>query len=170
MPPLGSPNYLLALGTSPNQLAFYAFHVDWATPANSTFTGPTNLTTTAFTEACSGGTCIPQLGTTQKLDSDADRLQMRLAYRNFGEHESPVTTHAIKVGTSSGVHWYELRSPATVPVIFQEGTIAPDTSYRWIGSAAMDRNGDIAVGYSVSSSTLNPRSATLGVSPRMRRA
>src|SRR5215472_4528704 len=78
-PPVGSPNYLLALGASANQLAFWKFHVDFATPANSTLTGPTTLATAAFTEACGGGTCIPQAGTAQQLDSLADRLMYRLA-------------------------------------------------------------------------------------------
>src|SRR5438105_4310028 len=87
LPPAGAPNPVVALGASANQLAFWRFHVDWTTPANTTFTGPTTLATAAFSEACAGGTCIPQSGTSQKLDSLADRLMYRLAYRNFGDHE-----------------------------------------------------------------------------------
>ena len=71
-----------------------------ATPANTTFTGPTNIPVAAFAAACSGGTCIPQSGTDQQLDSLADRLMYRLAYRNFGNHESLVVNHSVQVGTA----------------------------------------------------------------------
>ena len=154
-PPAGSPNYVLGFGT--NSLQLWKFHVDWATPANSTFAGPATIATAAFSPACSGGgTCIPQSGTTQKLDSLADRLMYRVAYRNFGDHESLVLNHSVTAGTSVGVRWYELRSPNGTPAIYQQGTYAPDGSYRWMGSAAMDRNGDIGLGFSVSSASLHP--------------
>src|SRR6266404_8551392 len=87
LPPAGEPNWIVGLGANLNQLAFWKFHVDFATPGNTTFTGPSTLATAAFSEACSGGTCIPQSGTTQRLDSLADRLMFRLAYRNLGDHE-----------------------------------------------------------------------------------
>src|SRR5205823_2032814 len=73
-PPAGSPNYLVGLGTTSSTLAFWKFHVDWATPANTTLTGPTAISVASFAQACSGGTCIPQSGTSQRLDSLADRL------------------------------------------------------------------------------------------------
>src|SRR5947209_15773994 len=154
-PPAGSPNYILGYGT--NSLQLWKFHVDWATTANSSLTGPTNIPVAAFTPACSGGgTCIPQSGTTQQLDSLADRLMYRLSYRNFGDHESLVVNHSVVAGSSVGVRWYELRNPNGAPTVYQQGTYAPDSSYRWMGSAAMDHNGDIALGYSVSSSSLVP--------------
>src|SRR5260370_30807031 len=87
LPPAGAPNYVLALGANPNQLAFWKFHVDWTTPGNSTLTGPSTLAVPSFTESFRAGTCIPQPGTTQQLDSLADRLMDRFAYRNFGDHE-----------------------------------------------------------------------------------
>ncbi len=83
----------------------------------------------------------------------------RLAYRNFGDHEAMVVNHAVSTGNKkpSGIRWYELRSPGTGTFsIFQQGTFAPDSSWRWMGSAAMDKLGNIAVGYSVSSSTMHP--------------
>lgn len=156
-PPPGSPNYYLALDT--NALDLWAFHVDFATPANSTFTGPTAIPVTAFTQACNGGACIPQSGTNNILDSLGDRLMYRLAYRNFGDHESLVVNHSVQVNSTTrqtGVRWYEIRDPGGTPTLYQEGTFAPDASFRWMGSIAMDRLGDIAVGYSVSSSTLHP--------------
>jgi hypothetical protein len=156
-PPAGSPNYVLALGASANQLAFWKFHVDWNTPGNSRLTGPTSIATGAFSEACAGGgTCIPQPGTPQQLDSLADRLMFRLAYRNFGDHESLVANHSVAAGSSTGVRWYEIRSPGTTPVIFQQGTFAPDSNFRWMGSIAMDQSGNMALGYSISGSGLYP--------------
>ncbi len=155
VPPTGAPNYVLSFGT--NSLLLWKFHVDWATPGSSTFTGPTTIPVAAFSPACSGGgTCIPQSGTSQRLDSLADRLMYRLAYRNFGDHESLVINHSVTAGSSVGVRWYELRSPSTTPTVYQQGTYAPDSSYRWMGSAAMDRNGDIGLGFSVSSSSRHP--------------
>src|SRR5262249_10982648 len=104
LPPAGSPNYVLGLGTTNTTLAFWKFHVDWATPANSTFTGPTNLTVAAYAEACGTvGTCIPQVGTSQQLDSLGDRMMHRLAYRNLGDHEALVTNHSVVAGSSVGV-------------------------------------------------------------------
>jgi len=157
-PPAGAPNYIVGLGSAANQLAYWKFHVDFTTPANSTFTGPTTLATAAFTEACAGGTCIPQSGTTQQLDSLADRVMFRLAYRNFGDHEALVTNHSVTAGSSTGVRWYELRPAAATRnlSIFQQGTYAPDASFRWMGSIAMDQTGNMALGFSVSSSTLKP--------------
>ncbi len=153
-PPAGSPNYLLYFGT--NNLNLYKFHVDFNTPSNSTFTGPTVITVAAFSPLCAGGTCVPQPGTTQKLDSLADRLMYRLAYRNFGTHESLVVNHSVVAGSSGGVRWYEIQNPSGTPVVAQQSTFAPDSSYRWMGSVAMDQAGDMALGYSVASSSLNP--------------
>jgi hypothetical protein len=154
-PPAGSPNYFLNFGS--NSLNLWQFHVSWTNPSSTTLTGPTNIAVAAFSEACSnGGTCIPQLVTpSQRLDSLGDRLMYRLAYRNFGDHEALVVNHSVTAGSSVGVRWYEIRSPAT-PTVYQQGTYAPDSSYRWMGSIAMDKVGDIAVGYSVSSSSMHP--------------
>ncbi|HEY7781128.1 MAG TPA: hypothetical protein VIC85_13020 [Ktedonobacterales bacterium] len=154
-PPAGAPNYMVALDTT-TSLALWKFHVDWTTPGNSTFSGPTSLPVASYAEACGGGTCIPQSGTTQQLDSLADRVMYRLAYRNFGSYESLVVDHAITAGSSVGMRWYEIRSPNTSPTIFQSGTYAPDSSYRWMGSIAEDQSGDMAMGYSVSSGSLHP--------------
>jgi hypothetical protein len=154
-PPGGTPNFFLNFGT--NSVNLWKFHVDWANPASTTLTGPTSIAVAPFTAACNGGICIPQLGTSQKLDSLADRLMYRLAYRHFADHDALVVNHAVATGTgNAGVRWYELRSPAGTPFVFQQGTFAPDSSYRWMGSIAMDQSGGIALGYSVSSSGMNP--------------
>jgi len=158
-PPAGSPNFYLNFGS--NSLNLFRFHVDFANTANSTFTGPINIPVAAFTEACSGGTCIQQPSTSQKLDSLADRLMYRLAYRNRSGTESLMVNHSVFVSGNrksqvDGVRWYEIRSPSGTPVIFQQGTYSPDSNSRWMGSIAMDKVGDIALGYSVSSSSLFP--------------
>jgi len=95
----------------------------------------------------------------------------RLAYRNFGDHEALVANHSIKAtGTGnavSAVRWYEIRSPGSSPVVFQQGTVGGGTSpiARWMGSLAMDKNGDIALGYSKSSSTVKPSIEYVGRIP-----
>jgi len=160
-PPAGSPNFFLNFGS--NSLNLWKFHADFATPANATLTGPTNIAVATFTPACNGGgTCIPQPSTNQQLDSLADRLMYRLAYRHFADgHEALVVNHSVKVSGSRrsqvvGIRWYELRNPGGTPVVFQQGTFSPDSNNRWMGSIAMDKVGDIAVGYSVSSGGVFP--------------
>jgi len=150
-PPAGAPNYMVAFDDAGlNGLNLWKFHVDWASPGSSSLTGPTKISGAAFTEACNGGTCITQPGTTQRLDSLADRLMFRLAYRNFGDHEALVVNHSVDVSGHSGVRWYEVRSPSATPTLFQQGTFSPDTNHRWMGSMAMDQAGNMLLGYSVS--------------------
>lgn len=154
-PPAASQGFFMDFGT--NDLEFWQLSNVNFTAGTATLTGPTTIPVAAFSPACNGGgTCIPQSGTTQQLDSLADRLMYRLAYRNFGDHEALVVNHTITSGSSTGIRWYEIRTPATTPTLFQQGTFAPDANFRWMGSAAMDHAGNIAIGYSVSSSTLNP--------------
>lgn len=161
LPPSGSPDYLLELGTT-TSLLFWKFHVDFATPSNSTFTGPTSIAVASFTEPCSGTGCIPQPGTSQRLDGLGDRLMYRLAYRNFGSYESLVVDHAVTAGSSVGMRWYEIRNPASTPTLYQEGTYAPDANYRWMGSIAEDHLGDMAMGFSLSGSSTYPSIAITG--------
>jgi hypothetical protein len=161
-PPAGAPNYMMNFGN--NSLNLWKFHVDWNTPANSTLTGPTSIGVAAFSPACSGGgTCIPQPGTSQKLDSLADRLMYRLAYRRFADgHESLLVNHSITVSSTNkrnsvtGVRWYELRNLSGGATVYQQGTYSPDSTSRWMGSIAMDKLGNIALGYSASSSSVYP--------------
>jgi hypothetical protein len=82
-----------------------------------------------------------------------DRLMYRLAYRKFADaHEALVVSHSI----TSGYRWYEIRDPNGSPTVFQQGTFAPDASTRWMGSIAMDQNGNIGMGYTVGSTTVFP--------------
>ncbi|HMA36129.1 MAG TPA: choice-of-anchor J domain-containing protein, partial [Chloroflexia bacterium] len=80
-----------------------------------------------------------------------------LAYRNFGDHEALVVDHAVDAGSGkAGMRWYEIRNPAGTPTIYQQGTYAPDAASRWGGSIALDHVGDMAMGYSASSSSVSP--------------
>jgi len=153
-PPAGSPNYMLYFGT--NNLNLFKFHVDFTNPSNSTFTGPTVINVAAFSPLCGGGTGVPQPSVTQQLDSLADRLMYRLAYRNFGSHESLAVNHSVVAGSGGGVRWYEIQNPSGTPVVAQQSTFAPDSNYRWMGSIAMDQAGDMALGYSVASGSVSP--------------
>ncbi len=155
-PPAGSPNYFASRGTS--SLNIWKFHVDWANSANSTFTGPTSLPVAAYNQLCSNTrSCIPQPGTSVGLDGLGDRLMHRLAYRHFSDHESLVVSHNVNAASSgllAGVRWYELRISNQTPSVYQQGTYAPDTTNRWLGSVAMDGSGNMAMGYSVASSSV----------------
>jgi hypothetical protein len=104
--------------------------------------------------------CIPQPGitnTTQWLDilSYRQRPTHRLAYRNFGTHEALVTNQSVEAFPGlAGVRWYEVRRTAGTYSVFQQGTFSlGDGVHRWMGSAAMDWQGNIALGYSVSSAS-----------------
>ncbi len=160
-PPVGSPNYMIFFSSGTN-LALFKFHVDFANPLNSTFTGPANITVAAFTPLCGGGTCVPQPGTTQVLDSLADRLMYRLAYRNFGDHESLVVNHSVAVNSTGGVRWYEIQDPNGAHTLAQQSTFSPDANFRWMGSVAMDHVGNMAMGYSISGSGTSPSIAATG--------
>ena len=161
LPPAGEPNLLLSITST--AVNFWRFAVNWAA-GTGTLTGPTAVSgVAAFSRACGGGTCIPQPGTSNQLDSLADRLMYRLSYRNFGDHEAMVINHSVTSGSGVGVRWYELRNATgqtlgtANPVVFQQGTFAPTNDFRWMGSAAMDKTGGIAIGYNISnSSTIVP--------------
>jgi hypothetical protein len=147
---------VLNFGT--NVLNVWKFHADFANTANTTFTGPTAISVASFSRACGGGTCIPQPGTSQQLDSLADRMMYRLAYRQFAGYDAIVATHSVASGSSTGIRWYELRSTNSGASysVYQQGTYQPDSLYRWMSSAAMDKMGNLVVGYSVSSSGVKP--------------
>jgi hypothetical protein len=76
-----------------------------------------------------------------------------------------VVNHSVTAGGGSGIRWYELRINNQAVSLFQQGTFAPDTLYRWMGSAAMDKTGNIAIGYSVSSSGMFPSIRFTGRNP-----
>ncbi len=159
-PPLNAPNPFVMFPDS-GAYKVYRFHADFVTPANSTFTLAGSPAAAGFTSLCPGTrACVPQLGGTgaNSLDGIGDRLMFRLAYRNFGSHESLVGNFTVSAGGVAGVRWFELRNGTTgSPSVFQESTYQPDTTWRWMGSAAMDTQGNLAVGFSASSASINPQ-------------
>ncbi len=160
LPPNGSPNPFVSFPSSGNYKT-WQFHADFVTPANSTFTLTASPAAAGFTQLCPGNrACVPQLGGTggNAIDGLGDRLMFRLTYRNFGDHESVVGNYSVKAGAVAGVRWFELRNVTSgTETVFQESTYSPDTDWRWLASAAMDSAGNIAVGFSASSSTISPQ-------------
>jgi len=157
LPPAGTPNLLLNISST--ALQFWRFAVNW-TAGTGTLTGPTNIGgVSAFSRACGGGTCVPQPGTSQQLDSLGDRLMYRLSYRNFSGSERLLVNHSVTSGSGVGIRWYELTNAtgqtmaSATPVLRQQGTFAPTNDFRWMGSAAMDKTGGIAIGYNISNSS-----------------
>ena len=134
LPPAGAPNTFVLFPDTGNY-TIYHFHVDFAIPANSTFTIFASSPTAGFTSLFSS---VPELGG-EGLANLADRLMFRLAYRNFGDHESLVGNFTVRSNDVAGIRWFELREVTAGPVtIFQESTYQPDTTWRWMSSAAMD--------------------------------
>ncbi len=169
-PAAGTPNYYVQAddaALSPfatDRLSVWEFHVDFDTPTNSTFgvdgqpnyhldTAPFDMNMCGFARSC-----IDQPATTTGLDAISDRLMYRLQYRTFADHATLVVNHTVDTdGTDhAGIRWYELRDTGTGFTIHQQGTHAPDAEHRWMGSAAMDISGNIAIGYSLSSETTFP--------------
>jgi hypothetical protein len=165
-PPSGEPSFFVDLSSS-TSLHLYRFHVDFTNTSKSTFKGPINIPVKAYTMACGGGTCIPQSGTKQQLDSLGDRLMFRLAYRNFGDHESLVVSHSVMTSkAASGERWYEIRDPNGKTKVFQQGTFTHSGNSLWMGSISTDKAGDMALGYSESNATtLHPSLAFTGRVP-----
>ncbi len=149
-------------GAPQDALTVWKFTVDFVTPANSSFVLTNTVPVAAFNSIlglCGGSrACIPQPGTANGIDHLGYRQRPlhRLAYRNFGTHESLVTNQSVSAGAGpngevSGIRWWELRSPSSSPFIFQQGTYAPgltDGIHRWMGSIAMDGGGNMGLAYS----------------------
>jgi len=162
-PPHGSPEYIVQvqdshLGFPAGRLQVYEFRVDWSSPSSSTLVPTTSLTPEPFnSSACEEDECIKQPGTGLLLDSVSYGYMMyRLSYRNFGDHQTLLFNHTVAADGNpshnhAGIRWYELRKWwGLVPwKIHQQGTHAPDANNRWLGSIAMDREGNIALGFNI---------------------
>ncbi|MET0800728.1 MAG: hypothetical protein ABWZ53_06130 [Actinomycetota bacterium] len=151
-----------------DQLEVWEFTADWDTPANSTFEHVDDLATANFSPwICGRGRtfCIPQKDTKNKVDALNDRLMFRLQYRKLGANdERLVVAQTVRASKGkAGLRWYELQDAGGGWAIVNQGTYAPDNKKsRWMGSAAMDAAGNIAVGYSLSSRRLFPSIAIAG--------
>jgi PKD repeat protein len=159
LPPTGAPEVFVEYPDT-NTYKTYRFHADYVTPSNTTFTLAGSPAAAAFTQPCgSTAKCVPtKAGSSNYLNGLDDRLMFRLAYRNFGGHESLVGNYTVKANNVAGIRWFELRNATSgTPTKYQESTYQPDTTWRWMGSAAMDGQGNLALAYSASNSTINPQ-------------
>ncbi|MFN2511680.1 MAG: Calx-beta domain-containing protein [Pyrinomonadaceae bacterium] len=176
-PPPSAPNVFAYFnaneftGDAGDSLRLFNFHADFAVPANSRFAerADSPLPVAAFNPLNPSGQDDieqpPPSTATSALDSISDRLMHRLQYRNFGSYEALTVNHTVNVGTGAtlathqaGVRYYELRRtvPAGAWTAREQATFAPDTDNRWMGSSAMDNQGNLAMGYSVSSTATFP--------------
>jgi len=159
LPPKGAPNIMMAAGGAQLKKVFeddgiyyWKFHVDWNDTTKTKLTGPEKITVAPYHYLCDGQltNCVPQPGTDRRLDAQGDKIMQRLVYRRVNGHESIVALHSVNstVG-GGGVRWYEFRlDKKRDPVLYQQGTFAPDSFYRWMPSIGMDRKGNIGIGYS----------------------
>jgi len=158
-PPAGAPNIVLAAGGAQlkgdlddDAIFSWSFHVDWKDPSKTRVVGPQRIAVAPYHYLCGGQltNCVPQPGTDRRLDAQGDKIMPRLVYRRLGPRESIVAVHSVDTAAGAGgVRWYELRlDRQRVPRLFQQGTYAPDAFYRWMASPAMDRFGNIGIGYS----------------------
>lgn len=158
-PPEGAPNIMMASGGTQlknvfddDGIYFWKVNVDWNNSANTKAEGPTKINVAPYHYLCNGQltSCVPQPDTERRLDVQGDKIMNRLVYRRLGRHESIVAAQSVATeGGGGGVRWYEFRlDKQRNPVLYQQGTYAPGGFYRWMPSIAMDKKGDIGVGYS----------------------
>lgn len=159
LPPRGAPNIMMAAGGAQlknvlqdDKILVWKFHVDWQNPANTKVDGPQYLAVAPYHYLCGGQltNCVPQPDSTTRLDAQGDKIMARLVYRRIGDRESIVAVHSINTSAGGGgVRWYEFRLDKNRDVsLYQQGTYAPDGFYRWMASPAIDRFGNIGIGYS----------------------
>ena len=165
-PPAGAPGIFAEWddgGYLPpvDALRVWNFRVDWDMPDNSTFGlnssyDPNYIIPTSDVDPSVYR--IPQPDTDATLDAIADRLMHRLQYRNYGGYATLVSNHTVDADDNdhAGVHWFELRNAGADWFLQQDGVYSPDQEHRWMGSAAMDAVGNLALGYSVSSQSVYP--------------
>ena len=157
-PPAGRENFIASIWSS--KLArVWKWHIDWTAPANSSFTGPSNVTLSSWNQAPS---TVAELGG-NSLDTLGERLMMQAQYTNMGGVESLWLTHTVaNAGATSlaAPRWYQINvtdGTVVTSAPIQQSTWVPDASYsRWMGSLAVDTNGNMALGYSRASSTAYP--------------
>jgi hypothetical protein len=154
-PAAGTPNYFFSDYGVTNSVRMWKFTTNWTTPTSSTFTGPTSIATAAYSKP---STRVPQKSSTETLDMLGDRLMSNFEYRNLNGFESLWLTRTVTSSPSTGIRWMEIRNMSGTPSVFQQGTFDPttDSHYRWMPSLSVDKQGNMAVGYSVSSSTMFP--------------
>jgi hypothetical protein len=159
LPPSGAPNVMMASGGTQlkkiledDGIYAWRFFVDWQDPTKTRLEGPEKITVAPYRYLCDGQLthCVPQPGTDRRLDAQGDKIMSRLVYRRIGRRESIVATHSVNTSAGGGgVRWYEFVIDAKRGVrLHQQGTYAPEGQFRWMASPAIDRFGNIAIGYS----------------------
>jgi len=159
LPPKGAPNIMVAGGGTQlknvledSSLYVWSFHVDWKDPSKTKVSGSTRIAVAPYHYLCDGQltNCVPQPGVDRRLDAQGDKLMARVVYRRIGNRESIVAVHSVNTSSGGGgVRWYELRVDKKRDVsVYQQGTYAPEGFYRWMASPAMDKSGNIGIGYS----------------------
>ena len=166
LPPNGAANIMLATGGSQLNNLFtddgiYAWKIkpDWKNPEKSILEGPTKIEVAEYHYQGDGQlkNSVPQPETDQRLDTQGDKLMSRVIYRRIGNQQSIIAVHSVKTSKSGGVRWYEFRLDNQQNIsLFQQGTYAPDSLYRWLPSPAMDKYGNIGIGYSIAGEELFP--------------
>jgi len=164
-PPTTEPGLFIAqqddaFGGSADQLWIYELDVDWTTTTNSTFTRVQQLNVEPYDSNFGNNwNNIKQPNTSQELDGVPQVIMNVPQYRNWGSYESIVCCHTVDVDNTdhAGIRWYELRRVGSGDwTVRQQGTYAPDQHSRWMGSAMMNGAKEIALGYSISSTTVFP--------------
>ena len=164
MPPRGAPNVVMAAGGTQlkgvlhdDGVYYWNFFVDWKRPEHSALKGPTKIAVAPYGYLCGGQltNCVPQPGSERRLDAQGDKIMARPVYRRIGKQESIVAVHSINTSAGGGgVRWYEFKVNKDRSVsLQQQGTYAPDASFRWMASPAIDRFGNIGIGYSFGDAT-----------------
>ena len=159
LPPRGAPNIMMATGgtqlknvLTDDGIYVWKFFVDWKNAAHTRVDGPEKIAVAPYHYLCGGQLthCVPQPGTDRRLDAQGDKIMARLVYRRVEDHESIVAVHSVNTTAGGGgVRWYEFRLNRNRTVaLYQQGTYAPDVFFRWMASPAIDRAGNIGIGYS----------------------
>jgi hypothetical protein len=157
-PPAGTPNYFVSTWQFLNALTVYKFHVDWDRISLSTFTGP-EIPIAATSWPAAAPPNAPSQGG-NALEVLAIRAMMQSQYSNIAGVESLWATHTVRRANVTGFaapRWYQLNvtGGTVAPNVPQAATWDPDNAnviHRFMPSLAVDRNGDMALGYSTSSS------------------
>ena len=157
-PPAGRENLLVSESATLFAWEVWKFHVDYS-GAGSTFTGPTNVSQTSYTGA-TGSVTSPG----NSLDSLAERMMMQNQYRNVAGVESLWVNHTVRTGIApapNGIQWGQINVTGgviTTPPVQQQiyGNIGADLVHRWMGALGVDNQGNMALAYNASSTTLNP--------------
>ncbi len=164
MPPRGAPNIMMATGGTQlkgvledDGVYYWNFSVDWKRPERTALRGPRKITVAPYRYLCGGQLthCVPQPGSERRLDAQGDKIMSRLVYRRIRDREAIVAVHSVNTSAGAGgVRWYEFRVSKDRSVsLHQQGTYAPDPFFRWMASPAMDRFGNIGIGYSFGGSS-----------------